>query len=35
MIYETKQTYVLIEYLSEMTKKEKEEEEEEKKTTGA
>ena len=32
MIYETKQTYVLIEYLSEMTKKEKEEKEE-KKTT--
>ena len=37
VIYETKQTYVLIEYLSEMTKeKEKEkEEEEEKKTTHA
>ena len=37
MIYETKQTYVLIEYLSEMTKEEKqeEEEEEEKKTTCA
>ena len=35
-IYETKQTYVLIEYLSEMTKKEEEEEEEKKKkTTGA
>ena len=31
MIYEIKQTYVLIEYLSEMTKKEKEEKEERRK----